>query len=229
MACAWGQLLGLLHGGAETQPLTYILEHWEDATQWTSVPVGPGETSRCSGKTAWVQLVLTALGFLIPGAAGAPAPSFIQDCARELALLNILQITPTPNKSGSYGIKVGVRMPEKSEFGCHKSRFIHREYPHFMAYFGGIFFASMGLGGPFRAFSLHPLQKSKNQKSSKSKNGASEMISVPAQLQYKSQKWEAWKTLSLKGGDLNFRDVATSGTNHRNVSAQEFPIFPSFP
>ena len=30
----------------------------------------------------------------------------------------------------------------------------------------------------------------KNQKIRKSKNGASEMISVPAQLRYKSQKWE---------------------------------------
>ena len=40
-------------------------------------------------------------------------------------LVNILKTTPTPNKNGSYGIKVGVCMPEKSEFVCHKSRFVH--------------------------------------------------------------------------------------------------------
>ena len=29
--------------------------------------------------------------------------------------------------------------------------------------------------------------------------------------------------------DLNFRDVAHSGTHHRNASAHEFPIFRNFP
>ena len=29
--------LGLPHGGAEVQPLTYVLEHWENAVKWTSV------------------------------------------------------------------------------------------------------------------------------------------------------------------------------------------------
>ena len=29
------------------------------------------------------------------------------------------------DQNGSYGIKVGVRMPQKSEFVCHKSRFVH--------------------------------------------------------------------------------------------------------
>ena len=47
------------------------------------------------------------------------------------------------------------------------------------------------LGAPdssFRVFSLHPLQKSQNQKIRKSKNGASESISRDAaQLRYKSQ------------------------------------------
>ena len=39
--------------------------------------------------------------------------------------VNKLKTPPTPNKNGSYGIKVGVRTPKKSEFVCHKSRFIH--------------------------------------------------------------------------------------------------------
>ena len=73
-----------------------------------------------------------------------------------------LKTTPTPNKNGSYGIKGGVRMPSKSEFVCHKSRFVHhtlcgspfisRDFlrhttAHFMAYYGVIFFANMGGGG----------------------------------------------------------------------------------
>ena len=67
------------------------------------------------------------------------------------------------------------------------------------------------------------IRKPENQKI---KNRASEMISVPAQLRHKSQTWEAWKTLSLKAmTDLNFRDAAASGTNRRNASAQELPIF----
>ena len=40
-----------------------------------------------------------------------------------------------------------------------------------------------------------------------------------------SEKLFLWRTW----GDLNFRDAATSGTNHRNVSAREFPIFRNFP
>ena len=38
---------------------------------------------------------------------------------------NKLKTTPIPNKNGSYGIKAGVRMPQKSEFVCHKSRLVH--------------------------------------------------------------------------------------------------------
>ena len=46
---------------------------------------------------------------------------------------------------------------------------------------GGLCEKNKSWGAPdssFRAFSLHPLQKSKNQKLRKSKNGTSEMISV---------------------------------------------------
>ena len=38
---------------------------------------------------------------------------------------NILKTTPTPPKNGSHGARVGVRVPQKSEFVCHKSRFVH--------------------------------------------------------------------------------------------------------
>ena len=41
----------------------------------------------------------------------------------------------------------------------------------------------------------------------------------------KIQKLFLWRTW----GDLKFRDAATSGTNYRNVSAQEVPIFRKFP
>ena len=74
---------------------------------------------------------------------------------------NKLKTTPTPNKNSSYGIKGG--------FVCHKSRssyaikvglcttfsvkvplfqgFLRHTTPHFMAYFGVIFFANMGGAG----------------------------------------------------------------------------------
>ena len=75
--------------------------------------------------------------------------------------LNILKTTPTANKNGSYGIKVGfVSMPHKSEFIRHKSRvrtpyspwkslpfkgFSCHTTPYFMAYLG-VFFANVGVG-----------------------------------------------------------------------------------
>ena len=39
--------------------------------------------------------------------------------------VNILKTTPTPSKNGSYGVKVGVRTPQKSEFVCYENRFVH--------------------------------------------------------------------------------------------------------
>ena len=72
----------------------------------------------------------------------------------------------------------------------------------------------------FRFFSLRPLQKSENQQI---KNGAS------ARLRYKSQKWDVRKSSFFEGHEvgLNFRDAATSGTNHRNVLPQ--PGISDFP
>ena len=43
-----------------------------------------------------------------------------------VALIQSFKTTLTPIKNGSYGIKVGVRMPEKLVFVCHKSRFVHQ-------------------------------------------------------------------------------------------------------
>ena len=84
---------------------------------------------------------------------------------------NQLKNTPTPNKNSSYGIKVGVRMAQKSEFVCHKSRFVHLflcespfisgEFYAIRPSFYGIFwehtFASMGGGGGQTC--LHTLAK----------------------------------------------------------------------
>ena len=44
---------------------------------------------------------------------------------RLLAVVYKLKTTPTPNKNASYAIKVEVHMPQKPEFVCHKSRFVH--------------------------------------------------------------------------------------------------------
>ena len=78
------------------------------------------------------------------------------------AVVDVLKTTPT------HGMKVGIRLPYKSEIVCHKFRFLHHillyitgslpdATPHFMAYFGGIFFANMGGGGcrSFFFFKIH--------------------------------------------------------------------------
>ena len=70
----------------------------------------------------------------------------------------------------------------------------------------------------FWAFSSHPLQKSKNQKIRKSKNGDSEMISVPVHLRHKAQKWKCPpKTLVLK----DMRWSAFFVTRHSPVQITE--------
>ena len=68
------------------------------------------------------------------------------------------------------------------------------------------------------------IRKSENQKI---KNGASEMISVPAQLWYKSQKWKVSKTLSLK--DMRWSEFPWRG-NFQDESQKCFgPEISDFP
>ena len=55
------------------------------------------------------------------------------------------------------------------------------------------------------------------------------MISVTRHNSGTNHRNGKWQVLWRTRGDLNFCDEATSGTNHRNVSAQEFPIFRNFP
>ena len=90
------------------------------------------------------------------------------------------------------------------------------------------------VGGPRSPpFGLFLCTRFRNQKIRKSENQKMEPQkwfpwrgTTPVQItEMGSEKLFLWRTW----GDLNFRDAATSGTNHRNVSAQEFPIFRNFP